>query len=202
MSDMRQTIIPKSDQMNSDDLIASPITIKITRVEIREGTEQPVSIYYAGGNGKPYKPCKSMCRVMVQLWGADANKYVGRSMTLYRDPSVKWGGMEIGGIRISHMSDTDKMHSIPLTVTRGSKKNHTVKQLAIEKNEDITHVLEDARSSALHGVASYQAYFEGLTPENKRLLLPGHEELKRIAKEADASFANPEANYESAKEGE
>ena len=129
-SDMRQTIVPKSDQLNADDLIAGEMTIKITKVNIKGGQEQPVSISFEGDNGKPYKSCKSMCRVMVSAWGPDSTKYVGRSMTLYRDQSVKWAGMEVGGIRISHMSDIAGNQTMALTVTRGSKKPYTVKPLA------------------------------------------------------------------------
>lgn len=129
MNDMAQTIIPKSDQMNADDLIAGPITIKISDVTIRSGQEQPISIHYEGDNGKPYKACKSMCRVMVTAWGADSKAYIGRSMTLYRDPTVKWGGMEVGGIRISHMSDIDSKITMALTMTRANKKPFTVRTL-------------------------------------------------------------------------
>lgn len=131
MNDMASAIIPKSDQLNSDDLIAGPITITITDVSIRGGQEQPVSIHFEGDNGKPYKPCKSMNRVLVSVWGADAKKYVGRSMTLYRDPSVKWAGMEVGGIRISHMSDMNESMTMALTVTKGSRKPFTVRPLAL-----------------------------------------------------------------------
>jgi hypothetical protein len=133
-NDMRQAIIPKSDQLNADDLIAGEMTITITGVTVRGGQEQPVSISFAGDNGKPYKACKSMCRVMVAAWGPDSSKYVGRSMTLYRDPSVKWGGMAVGGIRISHMSDIDGSQTMALTMTRGSKKAYTVKPLTVAKN--------------------------------------------------------------------
>lgn len=129
-NDMRGVITPKSDQLNADDLIAGDMTITITGVDIKGGQEQPVSIHFEGDNGKPYKACKSMCRVMVSAWGADSKNYVGRSMTLYRDPKVKWGGMEVGGIRISHMSDLDGDLTMALTVTRANKKPYTVKPLA------------------------------------------------------------------------
>lgn len=134
-SDMRPTIIPKSDQTNTDDLLGGPRTIKITGVSIRPGTEQPVSISYENDNGKPYKPCKSMCRVMVHLWGPDANKYVGRQITLYADPKVLWGGMAVGGIRISHMSDIDGASTMALTATKGSRKPFIVQPLATKKAE-------------------------------------------------------------------
>src|SRR4051812_11375313 len=101
---MSSVIIPKSDQINADDLLAGPITITIRDVQIKGGQEQPVSIYFEGSD-KAFRPCKSMSRVLVQGWGADAKAYIGRSLTLYCDPSVKWGGVEVGGIRISHMTD-------------------------------------------------------------------------------------------------
>lgn len=129
MNDMTQAIVPKSDQLNSDDLIAGPITIKISDVKIRGGQEQPVSIHYEGDNGKPYKPCKSMSRVLVDAWGADAKQYIGRSLTLYRDPSVKWAGMDVGGIRISHMSGIESARTMALTATKGSRKPFTVHPL-------------------------------------------------------------------------
>jgi hypothetical protein len=130
MNDMSAAIVPKSDQLNSDDLIAGPRTIRITDVRITAGTEQPVSIYFDGDNGKPWKSCKSMSRVLVAAWGPDAKKYVGRSVTLYREPSVKWAGMEVGGIRISHMSDIERPITMALTATKGSRKPYTVNVLA------------------------------------------------------------------------
>ena len=129
MSDMGQTIIARSDQLNADDLLSGPMTIKITAVTVKGGQEQPVSISYEGDNGKPYKPCKSMCRVLVTAWGADSAVYVGRSMTLYCDPKVKWGGMEVGGIRISHMTNIADTMTMALTVTRANKKPFIVQPL-------------------------------------------------------------------------
>lgn len=130
MNDMSAVIIPKSDQTNTDDLLAGPRTITIREVTIRPGTEQPVSIHYEGDGGKPWKPCKSMSRVLVAAWGPDANKYVGRSATLYGDPKVKWGGMQVGGIRISHLSHIEREMLMALTETKGKRVPFIVKPLA------------------------------------------------------------------------
>lgn len=135
MSDMSAVIIPKSDQINADDLISGPVNVTIKAVAVRPGTEQPVSIDI-GNPGKVFRPCKSMARVMVSAWGADSSKYVGRSMTLYRDPKVKWGGMEVGGIRISHMSHIDGPMTLALTETKQSRKPFTVKPLVVEKRQE------------------------------------------------------------------
>lgn len=135
MNDMSMVILAKSDQLSADDLLAGPITITITNVAVRPGTEQPVTIEYDGGGGRPWKPCKSMSRCLVAAWGADAKAYAGRSVTLYRDPSVKWGGMEVGGIRISHMSHIEREMVMPLTATKGVKKAYKVKPIQAGSQE-------------------------------------------------------------------
>ena len=129
MVDMSKTIIAKSDQLNADDLIGRSLTIRVTGVALLAG-EQPVGINYEGDDSKPYKPCKSMRRVLVAVWGSDGNAYVGRSMTLFRDDKVQFGGAEVGGIRISHMSGIDKPVTMSLTATKKSKKPFTVQPLA------------------------------------------------------------------------
>ena len=130
MSDMSQVIIPRSDQINADSLLSGPITITITKVDIKAGTEQPITIHYEGEDGKPWRPCKSMARCLVAAWGPDSKAYTGRSLTLFCDPKVKWGGLEVGGIRVSHMSHIDNAMTMALTVTRGNKKPYTVKPLS------------------------------------------------------------------------
>lgn len=133
MTDLTNTIIAKSDQLNSDSLLSGPMTIKITGVSAdTSSSEQPIIIRYENDKGQPWKPCKSMRRLLVAIWGANGNEYVGRSVTLYRDPTVKWGGLEVGGIRISHMSHIDKPVTIALTATRGNKKPVTVSPLVVQ----------------------------------------------------------------------
>jgi hypothetical protein len=197
LNDMNKVIAPKSDQMNSDDLIAGPITIRVSGVDIRPGTEQPVSVRYEGDEGKPWKPCKSMCRIMVSAWGADAKAYVGRSMTLYRDPTVKWGGMEVGGIRISAMSDLDRTMVMALTATKGSRKPYTVRPLEVTPAPppaalpaiDPDALLEASRAAATEGTEAYRAWFSGTSAaERKWLADEGHHEAnKKQAAAADGT---------------
>jgi hypothetical protein len=134
MTDLSQTIAPKSDQLNSDDLIGGSRTIRITRVSANpDSSEQPISIFFEGDNNKPYKPCKSMRRVLVQVWGKDGLSYTSRAMTLYRDAKVQFGGLAVGGIRISHMSHIENDVTMALTATRANRKPFTVKPLVEAK---------------------------------------------------------------------
>lgn len=125
---MSATIVPKSDQLNADDLMSGSRTVTITGVS-KGSAEQPVDIALAEFPGRAYRPAKSMRRVMVELWGPDASVYVGRRLTLYREPGVRFGGEEVGGIRISHMSHLDRKRTVALTVTRGRRAPFTVEPL-------------------------------------------------------------------------
>lgn len=131
MNDMSQVIVPKSDQINAEDFLAGPRTFTIEGVAINPGTEQPVNIKLVG-EPRVWRPCKSMSRVLVAAWGPDAKVYSGRSLTLYRDPKVKWGGMEVGGIRVSHLSHIEREMLLQLTATKGKRAPHIVKPLVAE----------------------------------------------------------------------
>lgn len=128
MVDIRKSIEAKSDRLNADDLIAGPLTIKIQ--DVRAGnTENPVAIYYEGCNGKPWYPCKSMRRAMVYAWTDEGKSWAGKSCTLFRDPDVIYGGVKVGGIRISHMSHIDEDMTVMLTKVRGKKEKVTFRKL-------------------------------------------------------------------------
>jgi len=128
IKNLRDTIIPKSDQINSEQLLGGPITITVTNVRRGDG-EQPLVIGYANDNGRPYKPCKTMRKVLIFAWGEDGSKWIGRSMTLFNEPSVKFGGVAVGGIRISHLSHIDRELKLSLTATRGKKDPFIIHRL-------------------------------------------------------------------------
>ena len=69
VTNLRDTILAKSDQLNADDIIGTGITITVTAVKRGDSAEQPVVIHYQGDNGRPYKPCKTMRRVLIAGWG-------------------------------------------------------------------------------------------------------------------------------------
>lgn len=135
MNDMSSVIVPKSDQISADDFIPGPRTFTIEGVTINPGTEQPVNIKLVG-EPRAWRPCKSMSRCLVAAWGPDANAYIGRSVTLYRDPKVKWGGLEVGGIRVSHMSHIERDMVMSLTATKGKRAPHKVSVLTGASGND------------------------------------------------------------------
>ncbi len=183
---LNATIIPKSDQLNADDLISGPRTIKITAVEAGSA-EQPVSIQYVGGTGRPYKPSKSMRRVLVAIWGTDGNAYVGRSITIYRDPNVRFGGDPVGGIKISHASDIPESINILLTETRGKRKPHRVEPLVTEPAVDVQALSDVGDTKAREGVDALGKWWATIPNPAKHALKAKLVEWKQVAADADAN---------------
>lgn len=126
--DIAATIIPKSDQLNAEDLLTGPMTVTVESVS-KGNAEQPVDIHLVETPGRAYRPSKTMRRVIVKAWGSETDAYTGRRMTLYRDPDVKFGGVKVGGIKVSHLSHIDRAFSLALTETRGKRALHEVKPL-------------------------------------------------------------------------
>jgi hypothetical protein len=145
MSGLREAAAPRSDQLNSDDLIAGSIIIKIRKVNVVGGGQDiKAHIFYEGDNDKPWKPCKSMIRVLIDQWGDNENgtDYLGRSVQLFRDPSTAFKGMTVGGIRISHLSHIERDTTVLLTVKRGQKIDYPVKVLRVAETEKLRTMLE------------------------------------------------------------
>lgn len=125
ISNLSDTIIAKSDRLNAEDLLAGPITVTVTNV-YRKSADSPIAINYEGDNGRPFEPCKTMRKLLVHAWGENGNAWIGRSMTLYNDETVKWAGKEAGGVRISHLSHINKRLNVSLTATRGKKQQYVI----------------------------------------------------------------------------
>lgn len=126
--DLSETIAPRSDQLNAEDLLTGPRTVTVEKVT--KGTaEQPVNIHLVEFPGRPFKPSKTVRRILVAAWGKEASAYTGRRMMLYRDPAVRFGGQDVGGIRVSALSHIESRLTLHLTVTRGKRAPFTVDPL-------------------------------------------------------------------------
>lgn len=128
LTNLRETITPKSDRRNADDFLAGPETFKISAVK-RGDAESPVAVHLE--NSKPWYPCKSMRRVLITAYGDNGADWVGKSVTLFCDPAVRFGGVAVGGIRIAALSHIENDLAISLTTTRGKRAPYTVKKLLV-----------------------------------------------------------------------
>lgn len=187
MTDVSEAIKPKSDQLNAEDLLGTTITARIVKVEVKTG-DQPISVWLSG-HQRPWKPCKSMGRVMAVAWGRDSKAWIDKSVTLFCDPDVTWAGVKVGGIRISHLSGISHSIDMSLTASRGKRKPYRVDPLVVaepkaypqaefdEKLPTVLKTIKDGKMTAEQAIARLEKTGT-LTEEMKAALVvsDNHEE--------------------------
>lgn len=175
--DITDSLAANSAQQNYDEYLAGPKTVTVA--EVTQGTaEQPVNVELVEFPGKPFKPAKSVRRVLAAAWGTDASKWAGRRLTIYGDPSVRYGGKEVGGLRVSHVSHIDKPITVALTVTRGKRAPFTVQPLP--DAPPVPPIPEDVQT-----LAQYQDYYRHRAQNGA-----GPEELAMIQQNAPTNEEN------------
>ena len=141
VTNLSDTTKAKSDQLNADDLHGGPIDVLITGIR-RGSADQPIIIDIA--DHMPFKPCKTVRRILIKGWGDNGHEWVGKSLKVYNDPAVKWAGVAIGGIRVSHMSHIQSPFDIVLAASSKKKVSHNIQPLVIE---DFTGLIKQYKES-------------------------------------------------------
>lgn len=167
-----KAMAPKSDQLNADDLVSSPKNITITSVKVALSGEQRVHVHYQNDEGKPWKPSKGMQRIVAQLFGDDPDAWIGQSLTLYRNPEVKYAGEAVGGIWISHATGLQKPQKMMITLAKAKRVPHTVHpfvqhQAAAaspdQEKAQLRAICQSLREAGKSGTASLNAYWNTVT---------------------------------------
>jgi hypothetical protein len=125
--DMTESIEARSDQLNADDLIGGPVTVTIR--DVVQGKAEAPFDFLLHETDRAYRPNKTMRRIIVAGWGRDTTAYVGRRLTLYREPTIVFGGKVVGGIRISAMSHIDSSVETMSQVSRGKREKFVIEPL-------------------------------------------------------------------------
>lgn len=193
MADISAIIAPKSDQLNADDLVTGPRTIRIREVKVLgAGREQPISVFYEGDNGKPWKPCKIMARLLAGMWSPDTSKWVGRSVQLYRDPDVKWAGAKVGGIRVRAVSHIDASVTVALSESQKSRKLAKIDVISAEVTP--MHQTDKAADWARDHIASLSGAamlgdLEGMIASAARFTAKLRTERPELFAQVEAAYA-------------
>lgn len=175
--DMTQSIEARSDQINADDLLAGPATYTIREV-ITGKAESPFDFLLVETE-RAYRPSKTMRRVIVNAWGPEASNYAGRRLTIYREPSIMFGGQRVGGIRISAMSHIDGPKEVLAQVTRGKREKFVVTPLPDAPAAQPTPPEPTAEEvKACVDLGELKAMYERSGPERQAQILARKEALE------------------------
>ena len=193
MNDFTKTLESKSDQINNPDLAGGPMTITIKSVNINLKADQSVSIGLEETD-KVFRPGVGMRRLIAEIWGGQPQLFIGRKMVIYRDPDVKFGKDETGGIRISKMSHIDGVRRIVVRVSRQRYKEYTIEPLILADApppQDPKPAQDDARKAAMQGKDEFVRWWNA----NKSLqdmVNPIMDEIKTLTATADAASNDDE----------
>lgn len=125
--DVSETLVPKSDQLDAVDLASGPQTFTIEKVS-KGNADQPLNVKLKEFP-RVWRPSKNMRRVLAFCYSTDATQWENKRVTLFCDPEVVFGGVKVGGIRISHASDIGGQKNVPLILTKGRSTMYPVQPL-------------------------------------------------------------------------
>lgn len=74
--------------------------VKKGRVTGSGGKSNGKAMIYLVGKDKPIAAGAAICAVIEQLYGKSPKKWAGKMITIYGDPTVKYGGAAVGGVRV------------------------------------------------------------------------------------------------------
>jgi hypothetical protein len=164
--DITETLMPASDQLDAIELVSGPRTFEVERVS-QGSSEQPVQVHLVDFP-RPWRPGKSMRRVLAAGWGNDAGRWVGHKVELYFEPEVSFGKEKPGGTRIKRMSHIDGPLSVPLLVSRGKSATYVVEPLT----ESDPPSAEDwaAKIAASDSIVELRQWWQIATAANRKLI--------------------------------
>lgn len=169
--DISETLAPKSDQLDAVDLLGSPPqTFTITRVS-KGSPDQPVQIHLAEFP-RPWRPGKTMRRVLAACWTNDASTWVGKRVELFCDETVVFGGEVVGGVRIKRLSHIDGERAIPVILKKGRGGSYKVAPLPDAPEQPAIDIATCTDVDTLRGL------WATATPEQQAQIKARVDELK------------------------
>ncbi|MGB3480854.1 MAG: hypothetical protein WBB07_01390 [Mycobacterium sp.] len=72
--DISDTLAPKSDQLNAEDLLTSTRTVTIEKVVRKSSDEQPLDVDLTEFPGRPFRPSKTVRRILAAVWGSESDE--------------------------------------------------------------------------------------------------------------------------------
>lgn len=146
------------DYMNADTLLAGDLTLTIDSVSLEEVedkdkklTKNKLVIYWQEHGAKPWIPCKTSAKSLSVVWGDSLRAWKGRKVTLFRDPTVKFGSKTTGGIRVRGMPDLPS----PVSFEFAANTKTRPKTFTLIPTSDALALWCHAQSTTLDLLAAY-----------------------------------------------
>jgi len=192
--EIEQACEPKSDQLNADTLLGGPIIVRITSFALTGKDTQPWAVGIDKYPTRPFKPCKTMRRILKASFGKKGELWVGELLKLFRDPTVTYGGKPSPGVRISGVSKLPTndqgviINPFPITISNREKSEILLELLTDESTAPATEAIpfEDEEFLATARVelaAASEEVLKGYGERLKKKSKPVQDALRPIYKQ-------------------
>lgn len=180
MSDVGFALEAKSDQLNALDIVGAEPVIRIRDVKVQK-TDQPVSVFFDGDNGRPWKPSKGMLRVLAGAWGRESSEWIGKRARIFYEPTVKYAGQDVGGIRIRALSDIDARGlSFSLRISQKKTEPYHVPLLVVEEKPYPADRFAKALPVMAEKMAAGEMTLQQVIAQCQKTGVLSEEQLKRL----------------------
>lgn len=178
---------PTSEQMDAVDL-PTPRIFTVTSATQNSDKGRPVNVHFAEFD-RPWRPGKSMGRVLRQCWGPKTAAWIGHRVELFCDPEVTYGKDKVGGIRIGRLSHIDGPQRVLLLISQGRSSVYNVQPLTEPVARDWKSEADDlaavVRVDALYALHA-EAKASGATPDDLAHIIKRGREAKAAVEAAKA----------------
>jgi len=165
--DIAELSAPVSEDLGAADLLAGPITVTIVKVTKASREGKPFAKIYTDCT-KPWWCPKTQQRMLAKRWGWNGALWAGRRMTLWCDPGAEYGGVAVGGPRVTHMSGIKESFTEALNEKRKALKGKplivTIHPLPDTAPDPLAEVLGDIPEPACMAYVTAQGWSAPTTP--------------------------------------
>jgi hypothetical protein len=184
MTDITFAMEAKSDQLNAADIMGIDRIIKIRDVVVTK-SDQPISVFFDGDNNRPFKPSKGMIRILGGAWGTKSKDWIGKSASLYFEPSVIYGGKPVGGIRIKAVSDIDpKGLNFSISINRTKREPFPVACLIVQEKDYPSEHFNKALPKMIEAMQDGKMTLQGVIAQCQKTGTLSAEQLETLQKSA------------------
>jgi len=181
MTDVGFALEAKSDQLNALDIVGAEPVIRIREVRVQKTEQQAVSVFFDGDNGRPWKPSKGMLRALAYAWGRESSGWVGKRARIFYEPTVKYAGHDVGGIRIRALSDIDaRGMSFTLRISKTKTEPYHVPLLVVEEKPYPSDRFEKALPVMAEKMAAGEMTLQQVIAQCQKTGVLSEEQLKRL----------------------
>ena len=183
MANVSEAMQANSNQLNAADIMGVEPIITVQSVNLtNEAGKKTVWVHYHGGEGRPWRVSTGMVRILSAGWGPESDNWIGKSVKIFNEPTVRFGGKEVGGVQIRAMSDIpERGIKATLSINRTKRVPFPVAHLAMQAPsypEDRFNATFDKMVGAME---SGKMTLEGIIHQCQQTGTLTQEQLKRLS---------------------